>query len=475
MPTAPTGLKGIFALARSGVVLAVLGMALLLGCGGKSHPAAPVINDFTAWPASVTAGQGTFLTFSFTGDHGGAVDQGIGNVTSGGSLLVTPTATTTYKLVVNNEGVLVGKDITVTVKPYVAKFVYVACAGTSGGLYGFTLNDSTGALTSIPGSSPQTLTSGFHVTSDPQGRFLFVVNGDGSAGSGKLSVYKIATTTGVLTAVTPAVTTATSPYCSVVEPSGKFVYVRCDSAISAYSLDGTTGALTSLGAAIPASTDRGDIIVHPSGKYLFTVGKASSTLDVFNINAATGALTRNGSAYTLPTGTGPVSLALNSTGTLLYTKGEAVTGTLTSNSIYGYRLDFLSGLLTPLGSGALVSGLTTTDSTYHGLCASPNQNVLYATFCEATPAMDGSAYALDPATGSLNLGTTSPYSWFLGNDADSITLTRHGKWAFITDYYGAQAATASVDPLTGALTRINPTSGAVGNFPVSVTVVGAAQ
>ena len=116
MSTPATGLKGILVLARSGVVLAVLGMALLLGCSGKSH-SAPVISDFTAWPATITAGQGTYLTFSFTADHGASVDQSIGDVASGGSLFVTPTTTTTYTLSANNDGAVRTSSVTVTVKP----------------------------------------------------------------------------------------------------------------------------------------------------------------------------------------------------------------------------------------------------------------------------------------------------------------------------------------------------------------------
>jgi 6-phosphogluconolactonase (cycloisomerase 2 family) len=467
-------LKGILAFARSGAILAVLGMALLLGCGGKSGTAAPVIGDFTAWPATITAGQGTFLTFAFTGDHGGSIDQGVGTVTSGGSLMVAPTATTTYTLTANNGGVVRTSTVTVTVKTYAPKFVYVACAGSNGGLYGFALNDATGALTPIPHSSPETLTPGFHVAGDPQGRFLFVVNGDGTPGSSKLAVYRIDATTGALTPVSPIVTTASDPWCTAVDPSGKYVYVRCGSSISAYSLDGATGVLTSLGAAIPTSADRGDIIVHPSGRYLFTAGKASNSVDVFEINAASGALTRKGAPYLLPTGTGPAAVAVNSTGEFLYTKGEGAPGAQVSNAIYGYRLGFDTGLLTPLGSGALVSGLLAEDA-YHGLFASPNQNVLYGAFGNASPIMDMAAYNLNPATGTLTQGPTSPYAWFAGNASDCITVTRNGKWAFVTNYYGSQLATASVDPLTGALTRINPTSGTVGNFPVSVAVVGVLQ
>lgn len=82
--------------------------------------AAPVITAFTATPAGIAYGAGSTLSYTFANGTG-AIDQGVGPVTSGGS---TPTgaltATRTYTLSVTNPaGTTVTQAATVTVSPIV--------------------------------------------------------------------------------------------------------------------------------------------------------------------------------------------------------------------------------------------------------------------------------------------------------------------------------------------------------------------
>ena len=150
---------------------------------------------------------------------------------------------------------------------------------------GFALADTTGALTELGNSPFDVAENALHVTSDPTGKFLFVVNGDGLAASpNTLTVYAIAVD-GNLTkvATTP---TGPNPWAAAVDPSGKFVYVRCESLISSYGLnaDGTLTALTP----VAAAAGTGDVLIHPSGTLLFTVGRSSDQLQAFDLNATTG-------------------------------------------------------------------------------------------------------------------------------------------------------------------------------------------
>jgi uncharacterized protein YjbI with pentapeptide repeats len=92
------------------------------GSGGKvtstatvTVVAVPVITSFVASPSSVTAGSGAQLTAVFSGGAG-SVDNGVGPVTSGSGVKVTPSATTTYTLTVDNgSGGKVTSPATVTV------------------------------------------------------------------------------------------------------------------------------------------------------------------------------------------------------------------------------------------------------------------------------------------------------------------------------------------------------------------------
>lgn len=447
--------------------IGMLGMLLQFGCGGKSHAAPAVISSFKSSPSVITAGQGALLSFTFTGT--GTIDHGVGAVTSGQQITVTPAADTTYTLTaLNAEGNAVGATATISVKTFTGKFVYVG--NSEGGIAGFALNDATGALTELNNSPFAVVDDALHVTSDPAGKFLFVVNGDGAADVlNTLTVYSIHATTGDLTKVA-AYPTGTNPWTAAVDPSGQYVYVRCDGSLSAYKLNSTTGALTPLvPASIPTSTGMGAVVIHPSGQYLFTVGRTSSQLQVFNLNVTTGALTPNGAPYSMPAGTGPRGLALDNTGEFLFTKSEGLPGAPTAACfVYGYRLNVSTGALTALA--AVDTGLESSDS-YHGIFANPIRPVLYVPMYNST--LDYTAFALNPVSGALTpiVGTT--YDLFGATGSDGFTVSRNGKWGLLTDYNGAQIAIGAIDPTTGALT--NPTFYGVGNFPVTVTVVGTVQ
>jgi hypothetical protein len=63
----------------------------------------PTITSFAASPGTITAGNSSMLTAVFSNGTG-SVDNGVGTVTSGQVVTVSPTATTTYKLTVTGTG-----------------------------------------------------------------------------------------------------------------------------------------------------------------------------------------------------------------------------------------------------------------------------------------------------------------------------------------------------------------------------------
>jgi 6-phosphogluconolactonase (cycloisomerase 2 family) len=88
----------------------------------------------------------------------------------------------------------------VTVDP-TGRFAYVASAGSTGtGIYGFTIDSKTGALTAIANSPFDVSVAGTEpqfVTVDPSGNFAYAAN----QGTGTISGFKIDPTTGALAAV----------------------------------------------------------------------------------------------------------------------------------------------------------------------------------------------------------------------------------------------------------------------------------
>ena len=422
--------------------------------------AAPTISLFKAATTKPTVGQGTLLTFAFDGD--GVIDNGVGPVLTGGQVAVFPTLeNTVYTLTVTNSvGLTATRTVTLSLNTFTGKFVYVANAG--GGVAGFTLNDTTGALVELAGSPWDDTTDALHVTTDPSGKFLFVVNGDGVASSSTLTAYAIDATSGALTLI-GIYPTGSNPWAAAVDPSGKYVYVRCESVISAFRINGTTGVLTPR-PSMATNTGTGGILIHPSGTLLFTVGRDSASLQVFNLDPTTGALSPNGS-YGLTVGNGPLTLALSHSGEFLITKSEGTAGGDPQDCfVYVYQLDLQSGGLT--GPITTDTGIQQADS-YHGVSANPVLPVVYITL--ATSGNDYAAYTLSLVTGALT--PLDGTDLFGGTGADNLVVTRNGKWGFITNFSSGNVAVCAVDPLTGVLMP-TPVLYPTGRFPVAVTVVG---
>ena len=95
----------------------------------------PSITSFTVDDAQITAGESARLTAVFFGGEG-SIDNGVGPVSSGVPIEVAPENTTTYTLeVVNDVGVSITRQVTVTVlaRPVIEGFTAVPSIITSGG------------------------------------------------------------------------------------------------------------------------------------------------------------------------------------------------------------------------------------------------------------------------------------------------------------------------------------------------------
>jgi hypothetical protein len=98
--------------------------------------------------------------------------------------------------------------------------------------------------------------------------------------------------------------------------------------------------------------------------------------------------------------------------------------------------------------------------------------VVYLTLVNSTN--DYVAYALDLVSGALTPLSAATFAALGAAGSDCLTVSRNGKWGFLTDYNGSHIAVGAVDPSTGVLAP-GITFVPVGLFPVSVTVVGTVQ
>ena len=123
----------------------------------------------------------------------------------------------------------------------VVEYAYVTNENVNN-ISGFSINATTGALTSVSGSPFATGTSPIGIAVDPAGKFVYAAN----ANSKNVSGYSINTSTGALTQVPGSPFAAGShPVAAAVDPKGLFAYVPnvADSTVSAYTINASTGAL----------------------------------------------------------------------------------------------------------------------------------------------------------------------------------------------------------------------------------------
>lgn len=98
------------------VLLVVIVIATLLtSCATISAPGLPVINSFNSTPAAVADGSPAVLNWDVSNATALIIDQGVGSVSSSGTSIVTPAATTTYTLTAVNAAGAITKSVTVAV------------------------------------------------------------------------------------------------------------------------------------------------------------------------------------------------------------------------------------------------------------------------------------------------------------------------------------------------------------------------
>jgi 6-phosphogluconolactonase (cycloisomerase 2 family) len=150
------------------------------------------------------------------------------------------------------------------------------------------INSSTGALTPAPGS-PFSLNglAAQQIAVDTSGKYLYATISN--IGSGLVIGFSIDQTTGALTPL------PNSPYFVgldqvVAVPGSEFLIGSGSGQLEVVSINPTTGDLTAGATLSPVIAPSG-VIVHPNGKFAYTFNQALASLEGFSFNSTTGALT----------------------------------------------------------------------------------------------------------------------------------------------------------------------------------------
>jgi 6-phosphogluconolactonase (cycloisomerase 2 family) len=187
------------------------------------------------------------------------------------------------------------------------QYVYVGLG--LGGLDGFTLNSSTGALTNQIHLPPRTVASDNTIAADKNSAYLFV----GEAGSG-IRVLTIGTGGSLQEVSGSPFASQLGPKSIVVDPSNTYVYVAnsTSNVITGYTL-GTGGILTPLSTSpFTSGSTPTAMSLDSTGKYLFVVNSGGSPdMQVFSFDTTTpGKLDSVTSVATGTDPTGAVALSI---------------------------------------------------------------------------------------------------------------------------------------------------------------------
>jgi len=190
------------------------------------------------------------------------------------------------------------------------------------------------------------------IGTSPDNRFALAAD----LGLDEILIYHFNATKGTLAPNDPAfakLNPGSGPRHLAFHPNGKFAYVltEMEDSVTAFAYKASNGSLSPLQTVSALSMLRKDykgpkeaaeIAVHPSGKFLYASNRAGiDTISAFSINPAKGTLQLKNEYPTM--GKTPRNFAIDPTGKFLLAANQE------SNNIVTFRIDAITGALTPTG------------------------------------------------------------------------------------------------------------------------------
>ena len=412
--------------------------------------------DITA-TASWISSDSTIATVGSTGNLPGLV-TGTG---VGGPITITAT----------QDGVSGSASVTVAAPP---EFAYVT-NDTDNTVTVFSVDNNTGALTTVGAPVPNPGTGAASVTADPSGKFLYTANQFGS-NANNVTAYSI-TQSGPNRSELTLIDTfpaGAGAFSVAVEPSGHFAYVGNVGAntISGFMIDPSTGALTPVPgspfSAAPATGAQG-IATHPNDQLVYVSDSGTNNVGVFTFDHTSGMLNLPGTLFGPPSGTisDPVSITLDPMGRFAYTANNRPSTCCPNGSVTAYTVDPNTGALTfvnnyPVGTSAGGPAMVAIDPT--------------GSFAYVAGGGQVAAFNIDSTTGALTAIPGSPFTAAL--NTLWVAVDPNGKFVYVTDHGSFGSGTTpggisayAIDPITGALTEIPGSPFPLPKGPTSITLV----
>lgn len=344
---------------------------------------------------------------------------------------------------------------------------------------GYAVDNSSGALTAVPGS-PFTGPTGPRQTAvELFGEYVYVANGGGSGVYG----FSIASATGTLTAISGSpFPGGAGPRGIVVDTSGEYVYTanRTDNNVSGYVVNASSGVLTAVPGspfAIPSSSEQAPgpqkLTVDPTGKFLYVTDHLTGDIAGFTINTSTGALTlMSGSPFsdeeTPNIDIQPFAIVVAPSGKFVYVTNHG------TSTISVYSVNSTSGALTPVsGSPFAIPPPSECNAQPYGAAIGPSGQFLYVADygCGSI-----SIFFLNAVTGVPTQIASSPVFIDLGETEcefagpNDDTLDPTGRFLYVADQGCGVISAYSVDTATGVLTEVMGSPFTAGNEPYGVAI-----
>jgi 6-phosphogluconolactonase (cycloisomerase 2 family) len=364
-------------------------------------------------------------------------NPGVATISSTG--VVTPVSLGITTLTATWQGATASVFLEVWEPP--ARFAYVANSG-SNNISGFRLaisyfqtvnqpSPESGAFSEtplpVPNSPFSTGSSPTALATDPLGKFLFVA----STQSNNVSAYTIDQVTGALTTVPGSpFSTLGGPASLVVDASGKYLYVgnSTSNSLSGFAIN-SNGSLSPL-TGFPVLTGMGPkSIAADSDEFLYAANSGSDSLSIFHVSVGSGALTAIlGSPF--PTGHGPGAVGVDPRTKFIYVTNQ------NSNSISGFTHDAAGNFSELTGSPF---PLYTTPPTCQGdqplgLAVDPQVPFAFVTVKQSLGTCVGvpiEGYGIDPVSGTLRNAGTTPAE-FQGPEP-AVGVDSSGRFVYVLD------------------------------------------
>lgn len=162
--------------------------------------------------------------------------------------------------------------------------------GGTGNINAFTIDDSTGLLTSLANYTPSLSANMFQCKATPSAKWLYIGHQNG------IARWAIDATTKALSAETAAITDNGNFYEGLdISPDGKYLFITAlDGTVRSYTINDTNGALTLVTTTGVVQNQPYPLTVSPNGKWLYVADGdhgGNSRILIYSINASTGAIT----------------------------------------------------------------------------------------------------------------------------------------------------------------------------------------